>query len=465
MKLFRKEDLSIQAKLLLAIFLPSLVVLIIAVSGMLVYDLAALKSSLVRQAEINARIMARAMTGPLSTDDRLLATDKISSFEADPNVVAAVVFDENYGVFAHYPAAGNAELPSKPFAGQSGSVHSVIIPIRMGDEVIGTMWLQISLQSFYTRLYRSVAGALAGFFLLLAVAGAMARHFQRQFSQPLQSLVTTATTISDKKDYSVRAPAQAAPEFNAVTAAFNHMLEEIDQRNQALVLRSLELESANRELEAFSYSVAHDLRTPLRAIASYSQILREGGSELNARESSEFLERIEENAARMAALIDDLLAFSRVDAEPLERKLVALGEIAQRAWAELKPQHVNRAVAFRMDPMPETQADEGLLLQVYVNLLGNALKYSRTQPMAIIHVGAEEMDGKTAYFVKDNGVGFDMAYYDKLFGVFQRLHSGKEFEGTGVGLALVQRIVHRHGGKIWAKSAPEKGAQFYFTLN
>lgn len=464
MKLFRMESLSVRAKLLLAIFLPSLVVLAIAVSGMLLYDLNALKRTLLRQAEVNTRIMARAMVGPLSTDDRLLATDKLSSLEADPNVISAVVYDEKRSVFAQFPPLAKLDISSRLPAGEEGSTYSVIIPIRMGQQVIGSIWLQTSLKHFYTRLYYSIAGAVAGFAVLVAGVGAMARYFHLQFSRPLQSLVETATKVSEEKNYSVRAPAQVAPEFNAVTGAFNHMLDEIDQRDRDLVQRRTELENANRELEAFSYSVAHDLRTPLRAIASYSQILRETEGETGKAERMELLERIETNAARMAALIDDLLAFSRVDAEPLEKKLIAPELIAEQAWNDLKSQQENRKVEFRLDPMPKANADEGLLLQVYVNLLSNALKYSRKQPVAVIHVGAEECNGETTYFVKDNGVGFNMAFYDKLFGVFQRLHSGKEFEGTGVGLALVQRVIHRHGGKIWAQSEPGKGAQFYFTL-
>jgi signal transduction histidine kinase len=464
MKLFRMESLSVQAKLLLAIFLPSLVVLAIAVTGMLLYDLNALKRTLFRQAEVNARIMARAMVGPLSTDDNLLATDKLSSLEADPNVILAVVYDEKRSVFAQFPALADLDTSNRPPVGQDGSTYSVILPIRMGEKVIGSIWLQTTLEHFYTRLYYSIAGAVAGFLVLVSVVGGMARYFHLQFSRPLQSLVETATKVSEQKDYSVRAPAQVAPEFNAVTSAFNHMLDEIDQRDRDLLKRRSELENANRELEAFSYSVAHDLRTPLRAIASYSQILRETEGETGKAERNELLQRIETNAARMAALIDDLLAFSRVDAEPLEKKLIAPELIAEQAWNELKSQQENRKVEFRLDPMPKANADEGLLLQVYLNLLSNALKYSRNQPVAVIHVGAEESNGKVTYFVKDNGVGFNMAFYDKLFGVFQRLHSGKEFEGTGVGLALVQRVIHRHGGKVWAESEQGKGAQFYFTL-
>lgn len=233
-------------------------------------------------------------------------------------------------------------------------------------------------------------------------------------------------------------------------------------------IRSLNAELEQRvadrtaELEAFSYSVSHDLRAPIRAMSGYARMLQEDiGRQLPA-EAAHKLGRIYENAHRMGQLIDGLLAFSRLSRQPIKKQTVALEEIARRVWEDLHLERSGRTIQFSVGPLPECQADATLLHQVFVNLLANAMKYSRRQADARIEVGWDEK--QRAYFVKDNGAGFDMQYAGKLFGVFQRLHRADEFEGTGVGLAIVQRILYRHGGKIWPQAAPDQGATFYFTI-
>ena len=228
--------------------------------------------------------------------------------------------------------------------------------------------------------------------------------------------------------------------------------------------RTAELETANKELEAFSYSVSHDLRAPLRAINGFSSIvLEEFGPQLPP-EARRYLDRVCSGGKRMGELIDDLLSFSRLSRQPTNRQRVDTARMVQEALAELKPATNNRQLEIRIGELPCCQGDAGLLKQVWINLLSNALKYSRDRAPAIIEAGSEQTDGKTVYFVRDNGVGFDMQYAGKLFGVFQRLHRADEFEGTGVGLAIVQRIVHRHGGRIWVAAELDRGAAFYFTL-
>lgn len=230
-------------------------------------------------------------------------------------------------------------------------------------------------------------------------------------------------------------------------------------------VRTLQLEAVNKELETFSYSVSHDLRAPLRGIDGFSFILeQEYASKLDAT-GQHYLARIRESTHRMNQLVNDLLAFSRLGRQEIHKLLVPLLPLLQEVVSDLQPEIAERQVKVTLaNDLPSCEADPGLLRQVFANLLGNALKYSRTRKETQVEVNWKEADGTIIYYVKDNGVGFDMQFADKLFNVFQRLHRADEFEGTGVGLATVSRIITRHGGRIWAEAEVNKGATFYFTL-
>jgi PAS domain S-box-containing protein len=218
------------------------------------------------------------------------------------------------------------------------------------------------------------------------------------------------------------------------------------------------------ELEAFSYSISHDLRAPLRAMGGFARMIQEDYAEHLPAEGRQKLERIHQNAMKMGHLVDGLLSFSRLSRQPLSKRPVQPEIIVRRVLEELRPDHVGRNVEILIGELPSCMADPTLLQQVYANLISNAIKYTRQRDPATVNIGARKEAGKLVFFVTDNGAGFDMQYAGKLFGVFQRLHRAEEFEGTGVGLAIVQRIVRRHGGRIWAQAEPERGATFYFTL-
>jgi signal transduction histidine kinase len=228
--------------------------------------------------------------------------------------------------------------------------------------------------------------------------------------------------------------------------------------------RTIELEAANKELEAFSYSISHDLRAPLRAVDGFSHVLLEECGPQLPEEACGYLKTIRGEVLRMGKLIDDLLAFSQLSRIPLKKQEVNTGKLVRRVLEELEPQQEGRQVEIRIADLPACQGDPALLSQVWVNLLSNALKYSRQRQPAAIEIGCKSEQDENLYFVRDNGAGFDMRYAHKLFGVFQRLHGADEFEGTGVGLAIVQRVVHRHGGRVWAEAEVDKGATFYFAL-
>jgi PAS domain S-box-containing protein len=231
--------------------------------------------------------------------------------------------------------------------------------------------------------------------------------------------------------------------------------------------RTAQLEAANRELEAFAYSAAHDLRSPLITIDGFSQMLLEDYASSLPDEAQRYLHEVARHTQKMSTLINDLLAFSRVGRQAMKPQLVALADVARQALAELNGSREGSAASVRIGDLPLCQADPALLKQVVVNLLSNALKFSRDREDQVIEVGwRQDLDSATShtYFVKDNGAGFDMQYAEKLFRVFQRLHRVDEYEGTGIGLAIVQRIIDRHGGRVWAEGEIGKGATFYFTL-
>ena len=245
------------------------------------------------------------------------------------------------------------------------------------------------------------------------------------------------------------------------------VIQDVTERKraeEALKQQSARLEAANKELESFSYSVSHDLRAPLRAITGYSQMILKRQGEQFDEETRRRFRMITDNAEKMGRLIDDLLAFSRLGSQAVAKLNLNMEELTGEAWEELVTIHPDREMTLKIEKMPLAWGDRALIRQVYSNLLGNAVKFTRAEGRPLIAVGSCIQDGEAAYYVRDNGIGFDMKWYDKLFGVFQRLHGDEEYKGTGIGLALIQRIINRHGGRVWAEGEVDKGATFYFTL-
>jgi light-regulated signal transduction histidine kinase (bacteriophytochrome) len=225
-----------------------------------------------------------------------------------------------------------------------------------------------------------------------------------------------------------------------------------------------ELTAVNRELEAFTYSASHDLRAPLRHINAFAQILMEDAAPALPAPAQEKLRQIRHAARQMAQMIDELLNLSRLGRQEPARRATELNSLVEEILAELRPETEGRAIRFEVGDLASADCDPVLVRIALMNLIANAVKFTRPRPQAVIQIGRTSSGGGRAIFIRDNGVGFDMKYADKLFRVFHRLHRREDFEGTGVGLATVQRIVHKHGGQIWAEARPEEGATFYFTL-
>jgi two-component system, sensor histidine kinase and response regulator len=258
------------------------------------------------------------------------------------------------------------------------------------------------------------------------------------------------------------------------TAQLTQVTTELEERERQVgalnadlelrvVERTGELEAANKELEAFSYSISHDLRAPLRALNGFSKILLEEHAPQLSEDAQRYLRLLAHNAHYMGQLVDGLLLFSRLSRQPLEKQPMLMERVVRGAMDEL-PEQTGRQVDISVGELLPCHGHPTLLKQVFVNLLSNAVKFTGEREVAHIEVGCRQADGEVIYFVRDNGTGFDMRYADKLFGVFQRLHRAEDYDGTGVGLAIVQRIVQRHGGRIWAEAALDQGATFSFTL-
>jgi PAS domain S-box-containing protein len=317
------------------------------------------------------------------------------------------------------------------------------------EEVIGKSMYDVVLPEQREMLAQAVAhvrrtGEAASFEVTSALSG---RHFLNQLGPirvggELVGFISTATDITERRKIE----------------------EQIKQLNRDLEQRTVDLEVINKELEAFTYSVSHDLRAPLRAMNGFSKQLHEKYGENLPEKAQHYLARIQQNSERMGNLIDDLLTLSRLGRQPLNLRSVNLRDIAQEVVRELNIAGEYPDARVLIDDLPACWADHTLMKVVYLNLMTNALKFSSKEQEPVIHLGFQQEPAKVTYFVKDNGVGFDMQFADKLFGVFERLHSAREFDGTGVGLATVQRIIHRHGGRVWAEAAPNEGATFYFTL-
>jgi len=240
--------------------------------------------------------------------------------------------------------------------------------------------------------------------------------------------------------------------------------QRIGQLNKELSQRVEELAAANAELESFSYTVSHDLRAPLRQVSGFVTLLQESLGDRESTTTSEYLRLIRDAVGRMGRLIDDLLGFSRVGRIEVNRTIVDLAPLVEEVRETLAPALAGRRVLWKIAFLPQVEGDPAMLRQVIASLLDNALKFTRTRPCAEIEIGARRELGEHVFFVRDNGVGFDQRHADKLFGVFQRLHTGAEFEGTGIGLASVRRIIQRHNGRSWAESRPGEGAVVYFSL-
>ncbi|HKF51318.1 MAG TPA: ATP-binding protein [Candidatus Acidoferrales bacterium] len=475
---------SISRKLTRMNMLVSATALLLACIGFVAYDLSTFQATLVRNLSIQAQVAGSNSVSALTFDDPVAAERTLSAFRLAPNIVSACIYRPDGKAFATYQRDSSARIPSRPqiAPGDEEShwgehddlmlVHTIVFQ----GQSAGYVFIQSDEQTLIERMKHYFTIALAVLVLSLIVALFLSHVARRSIAEPVVQLAEVARTVSRGKNYAIRAiPGKEEGELAVLVATFNEMLEQIEEQDRSLRTahdelerrveqRTGELAAANKELESFSYSVSHDLRSPLRSIDGFSQALMDDYGEKLDTAANEHMKRIRSATQKMGLLIDDLLNLSKVTRSPMQREPVNLSDMARSTATELAKRDGQRSVEWVIEQNVQAHGDSRLLQIVLDNLLGNAWKYTSKHQSARIEFGLKRQNGSSAYFIKDDGAGFDPEYSARLFGAFQRLHGAAEFPGTGIGLATVQRIVLRHGGKVWAEGAVEKGATFYFTL-
>ena len=334
------------------------------------------------------------------------------------------------------------------FSGRSLTVHARVSIAPF------TVLVTIPLASVYNPVARSAAIMLLADFVILAGATGVALYLGRQLKHRVRKLRTAALEMASG-DLDRPVPLGGEDELGDLSRALEQMRSNLKDREERL-------RGANEELESFAYSVSHDLRAPLRAIAGFTGILLEEHGEKLGAEGTRLLERVDDGAHRMGELIDSLLKFSRLSRVELNPQMTDMDGLLREVLIDYKAQMESRRIELVVRPLGLAACDRGGFTHVFSNLISNAIKYTRSRPQPRIEIGCDQGESEVIYYVRDNGIGFDMKYADKLTQVFQKLHPG--YEGSGVGLAIVRRVVEKHGGKLWAVSAPEQGATFFFSL-
>jgi signal transduction histidine kinase len=436
------------------------------------------RQSYLSQLSKTGHIIASNSTAALAFESYDDANEILASLKADPHIIGACLYDAQGRIFAKYPPG----LTDASFPGSAGSegyrsgssIFEGFQPVVQEDKRLGTLYLRTDNKAMYELFYYYSVIALGVFAFSLFVGFLISKQLQQAITKPILALAETSRAISQNRDYSVRATKISNDESGLLTDAFNQMLAQIDEQNTEILSlnqnledkikeRTSQLQEVNNELEAFSYSVSHDLRAPLRAISGHASILERKYESAIDGEGKRLLERMKYNAARMGTLIDDLLAFARLGRLEIEKTKVPMRVLFGQVLTELN-RNTEHNAEVRIHELLPAYADFSLMEHVITNLLSNAIKYSSKKKNPMVEVRSERKNGEIIYCVSDNGAGFDMQYANKLFGVFQRLHTADEFTGTGVGLAIVQRIINKHGGNVWAEGKVGEGATFYFSL-
>ena len=490
---------SIRRKLFLVVLATTFAALFVAGAGLSIYEMVQYRKSWRHELETQAQLLARATAPALAFGDARSAREYLALLRARPEIVAAAIYDAGGDLYATYTRDGAGHpFPARPERDGSrtdGRYLDLFQGIAENDELLGSVYIRADFELLDRLADRLLI--LGGVMTAsLVVALLLSTWLQRAVTKPILAIASVSGRVVESRDYSLRLVKTTDDEIGVLVDSFNGMLAEVGRRTGALEAtnrrlgeeiaereraeqrlrdlaaqleervaeRTAQLEAANEELESFSYSVSHDLRAPLRAVAGFSNVLEEDYADRLDDEGRRLLGVVQSEARRMGQLIDELLAFSRLGRQDMKIAEIDMTQLARSTYEHLAAQHTGPPPELDIGALPACRGDRVLLGQVWANLLSNALKFSSGKDDPRIEVRASSDGTENVYSVRDNGAGFDPRFQSKLFGVFQRLHSASEFPGTGVGLALVHRIVTRHGGRVWAESTPGEGATFYYSL-
>lgn len=470
------SNLSFKGKLMLMMLLTIASGVVLMGLFFVTYERVHMRQQLEHEIQVTAKVAGSQIMAALLFDDVDTLQESANSLRFDGTIEVVCIYGAD-GILRVQSYPGEQRGFSCPPApgiidsGFSGERYHFKRTLYSDDILQGTVYVRATLAYVDAHMRRYVYMMLIALAVVSVVSLLVALWLQQAVTRAITLLADTAGRIAYQKDYSLRALKLGDDEIGRTVDAFNQMLTVVEEREKELQQgkadleltvneRTAELRAANRELEAFSYSVSHDLRSPLRAIDGFSQALLEEYDAQLDDVGRGYLERVRAASQRMGVLIDNLLRLSRVTRQELQPEQTDISAMAQEILRELQEGEPSRQVECSVQPGMVAHCDAKLIRIALNNLLENAWKYSSRQTHAVIKIGCQG----GIYFVQDNGAGFDMRYADKLFGAFQRLHTKDEFEGTGVGLATVARVIHRHGGEIWGESELGSGATFFFTL-
>ncbi len=490
---------ALRYKVMAVVLLTTITAVVVISTALVFYELRSYRQSWLSDIATQTELIASSTAAALQFDDAETANEALAVLSLRPRIRAAAVYDASGTQFAIYRRKSTvSEIPLLPDIDGTTVEQNRMISFKRivaNNEILGTAYVQADYPAA-ERLRDYLQIVVEATVLALLIAAGVSFWLQSVITRPILSIAAVARDVVAKGNFSLRASKITNDEVGDLVDDFNAMLVGIENRATAQELsnrelaheiserleaekrinelnamlearvleRTAQLEVTNQELEAFCYSVSHDLRSPLRAIDGFSQALEEELPEEISPDAQHYFNRIRSATHRMGQLIEDLLNLSRVSRGTLESQPVNLSDIANEVVTSLVAANPGRKIEVSIWHTMSGNGDARLLRIVLENLLGNAWKFTSKAEQARIEMGTMRDVDRTVFYIRDNGAGFDMTYADKLFGTFQRLHGTNEFPGTGIGLATVQRIVHRHGGRIWADAAPEKGAAFFFTL-
>jgi signal transduction histidine kinase len=445
---------------------------------MIVLEKRAEEAQVVTSSRALLEMIAGNAAASLMYDDEAVAAEILEGATAEPSTRAAALYDGSGKLYAWHLREGSVgDLPQLATTfelGFSDDYLDVFAPVMINGRVVGTAFLRTDLTAMHQRFNRHVVTVVTAALVTLLLVFALSRAVEHWITRPLTSLAEAAQTIADEGDYSVRVQKESNDEVGRLVDAFNHMVREVQLSRQkvhahaetlerTVAERTARLQETVGELEAFSYSVSHDMRTPLRAMRGYADCLLEDLGPTLDEENAHLLRRIRQNAGRLDLLIRDVLAYSKVSKEELVLTPISLTSYVEALIAQLPPDQRDADFVVKT-PMPVVKAHEAYLSQIFTNLISNAVKFRRPEERARVEISAREEGDVVKVTVRDHGIGIDPAHFGRIFEIFGRVHPDTRYEGTGIGLAIVKKAVQRMGGEITLQSPSGAGTCFIFTL-